>query len=80
MKIKHKMSLVRYFEPALPPRQSLGNVLLQLVEEPRKVNDDSITNEGVTTLPDDSARQEVEIILLIPHNDSVATIVTSCST
>ena len=41
------------------------------------MNDDTIPNDGVAALPDDAAGQEVEVILLVPHDNSVPSIVSS---
>ena len=67
VKVKHEVRSVRDLEPRLPVVETLGDVLLELVEEPREVDDDAVTDQGLALVPDDAARQDVEVIRLVTH-------------
>ena len=41
------------------------------------MNDDSIADERDLSLPDDSRGQEVEVVRLVPHHNSVAGVVAA---
>ncbi len=52
-------------------------IFVQLFEELRQVDDNTIANDGFRLGINDSTGQQVEVVLLITNNDSVSSIIAS---
>ena len=60
---------IAYLEPGFPAWQTLGDILLQFIEEAWQVNDDAIADERLRARPDDAAGQKVEVVSLVPEGN-----------
>ena len=77
MEVKDQMSAIGDLEPLLPSNQTLGLVLGQLLKEVGRVNDDAVADERDAVGPDDARRQQVEVVLLVAHDDGVSGVVAA---
>ena len=60
---------IAHLEPGFPAWQTLGDILLQFIEEAWQVNDDAIADERLRARPDDAAGQKVEVVSLVPEGN-----------
>jgi hypothetical protein len=77
VEVEDEVRPVRHLEPFLPPGKSLRLVLGQLLKEVGHVDDDTVADERHAVGPDDARGEQVKVVFLLAHYDSVPGVVAA---